>query len=89
MTLFGFADDVLNLKWRLKLCLPAIASMPLLMVYYTNIGNTSVIVPKLLREFVGTEVQLGRLVTNCDNFYNVTCSVSFFLALNLTVFFCN
>ena len=59
MTLFGFADDVLNLKWRLKLCLPAVASLPLLMVYYTNIGNTSVMVPKFLRDFVGVYIQLG------------------------------
>lgn len=46
MTLLGFADDVLDLKWRYKLVLPLIASLPLL-VNYT--GKTTVILPHILR----------------------------------------
>ena len=42
MALTGFFDDVLRLRKRQKIFLPAIASLPLLMVYYTNIGNTDV-----------------------------------------------
>ena len=32
MVFLGFADDVLNVKWRYKLVLPTIASLPLLLV---------------------------------------------------------
>lgn len=45
MTLLGFADDVLDLKWRYKLVLPFVASVPLLMNYN---GATTVIVPRFL-----------------------------------------
>lgn len=50
MTLLGFADDVLDLKWRYKLVLPLVASMPLL-VNYT--GKTTVILPRILCPLVG------------------------------------
>jgi hypothetical protein len=33
MLLLGFADDVLDLRWRFKLVLPAVASLPLLCSY--------------------------------------------------------
>ena len=36
MLLLGFADDVLDLRWRHKLLLPSMASLPLLMVYYVT-----------------------------------------------------
>ena len=45
MILLGFVDDVLELKWRHKLWIPTIASLPLLAVYYMNIGRTVVILP--------------------------------------------
>lgn len=59
MILLGFADDVLDLRWRHKLLLPTIASLPLLMVYYVNFGSTVIIVPKPLRPFFGLDVNLG------------------------------
>lgn len=46
MILLGFVDDVLDLRWRYKLILPLIASMPLL-VHYT--GGTSVLLPSFVR----------------------------------------
>lgn len=33
MLLLGFSDDVLNLRWRYKLVLPAVATLPLLVAY--------------------------------------------------------
>ena len=48
--LLGFADDVVDLKWRHKLIVPTLATFPLLVAYN---GVTSVIVPKLLRPFLG------------------------------------
>ncbi|RCN29135.1 glycosyltransferase, group 4 family [Ancylostoma caninum] len=34
--LLGFADDVLDLKWRHKLAFPTLSSLPILMVYYVS-----------------------------------------------------
>eukprot|EP00126_Sphaerothecum_destruens_P004562 Sdes_comp18257_c0_seq1m7884 len=59
MLLLGFADDVLNLKWRHKLLLPTFASLPLLMVYFVNSGVTYVTVPFVLKPLLGDIVDLG------------------------------
>lgn len=61
MLFLGFADDVLNLKWRYKLVLPTLASLPLLMVYYINLGSTTVVVPKPLRQWMGMTLNIGLL----------------------------
>ena len=62
MLLLGFADDVLELKWRHKLLLPTVASLPLLMVYFVTYNGTTIIVPKPLRFFVGYSLYLGEPV---------------------------
>lgn len=36
--LLGFADDMLDLRWRHKLLFPTLSSLPLLLVYYAT-GN--------------------------------------------------
>lgn len=59
MIFLGFADDVLNLRWRHKLLLPTAASLPLLMVYFTNFGNTTIVVPKPFRWILGLHLDLG------------------------------
>lgn len=59
MIFLGFADDVLNLRWRHKLLLPTMASLPLLMVYFTNFGNTVIVVPKPFRALLGLHLDLG------------------------------
>ncbi|VDO34565.1 unnamed protein product [Haemonchus placei] len=43
--LLGFADDVLDLKWRHKLAFPTLSSLPILMVYYVSGGSTTVLIP--------------------------------------------
>lgn len=59
MTLLGFADDVLDLKWRYKLVLPLVACLPLLVNYD---GPTAVMVPYPLRGIVGSNlIELGVL----------------------------
>ncbi|KAJ7288447.1 N-acetylglucosaminephosphotransferase [Mycena rebaudengoi] len=60
-TLLGFLDDVFDIRWRHKLPIPIIASIPLLMVYYAERGNTHVVVPIPLRFMFGTLVNLGPL----------------------------
>lgn len=43
MIFLGFLDDTLDLKWRYKLILPTVASLPLLMSYS---GSTAMYIPK-------------------------------------------
>lgn len=59
MVFLGFVDDVLDLPWRVKLTLPAIATLPLLVAYD---GGTTIVVPLPLRPVIGAEfLQLGIL----------------------------
>ena len=52
MCFLGFADNVLNLRWRHKLILPTIAALPVLLVYYIQQGSTYVLLPDFLRNFI-------------------------------------
>lgn len=61
MILLGFADDVLDLKWRHKLLLPTVASLPLLMVYFVNFNSTIIIIPKPFRPLLGFDLDLGKI----------------------------
>ena len=56
MVFLGFADDVLELRWRYKLILPTVASLPLLISYA---GSTTVILPNPFAAVFGRVVQLG------------------------------
>lgn len=56
MLFLGFADDVLNLKWRQKVLLPAMSALPLLVIYRLTSDRTHVAVPLLLRSVVGAAV---------------------------------
>lgn len=58
--MLGFLDDVFDIRWRHKLPIPIIASIPLLMVYFAEAGNTHVVVPLPLRFLFGTLVNLGK-----------------------------
>lgn len=59
MILLGFADDVLDVRWRYKVWFPAIAGIPLMIFYYTNKGVTYVVMPMQLRSIIGDHVDLG------------------------------
>lgn len=61
MLFMGFADDVLNLKWRHKILIPAMSSLPLLMIYSVTSGRTEVVVPLPLQPLLGPLLQLGVL----------------------------
>ncbi|KAF8208839.1 N-acetylglucosaminephosphotransferase [Mycena galopus ATCC 62051] len=60
-TMLGFLDDVFDIRWRHKIPIPIIASIPLLMVYYAERGNTDVVVPIPLRFIFGNLLNLGPL----------------------------
>ncbi|KAI9027417.1 putative UDP-N-acetylglucosamine--dolichyl-phosphate N-acetylglucosaminephosphotransferase [Phycomyces nitens] len=61
MVLLGFADDVLDVRWRYKVWFPALAGAPLLIFYYTNCGVTDVVLPLQLRAYFGANIHLGPL----------------------------
>ena len=58
--MLGFLDDVFDIRWRHKIPIPIIASIPLLMVYYADNGNTHIVVPIPFRPFFGSLLNLGR-----------------------------
>jgi UDP-N-acetylmuramyl pentapeptide phosphotransferase/UDP-N-acetylglucosamine-1-phosphate transferase len=57
--ILGFVDDIFDIRWLHKLPIPIIASIPVLMVYYAEKGNTNVVVPIPLRPIFGNIVNLG------------------------------
>lgn len=72
--LLGLFDDLFDIRWRHKFFLPAVASLPLLIVYYVDFSVTSIVVPKfvtdllpggdLLLELLNQVIRLGNhLVT--------------------------
>lgn len=60
MLFLGFADDVLDIRWRVKLLLPLFAALPLLTAYS---GGTAIAVPKPVQAWFGlpTFLELGIL----------------------------
>eukprot|EP00040_Diaphanoeca_grandis_P004776 m.30088 g.30088 ORF g.30088 m.30088 type:complete len:455 (+) comp16213_c0_seq1:146-1510(+) len=84
MIFLGFADDVLNLRWRHKMIIPTVGSLPLLMVYFVNGGSTRVIMPLQLRDVVGVHVDLGilyyvymgMLAVFCTNAINILAGIN-------------
>ncbi|EJT98666.1 N-acetylglucosaminephosphotransferase [Dacryopinax primogenitus] len=83
-TMLGLLDDLFDIRWRYKLPIPIIASIPLLMVYYAEQGLTTVVLPIPLRPFFGTIVQLGPLYyvymsllsTFCTNAINILAGIN-------------
>jgi len=84
MLLLGFADDVLDLRWRHKLLLPTMASLPLLMVYYVTTNRTEIMVPTIFRTILGSSIQLGffyyvymgMLAVFCTNAINILAGIN-------------
>ena len=77
VVLLGFLDDVVDLRWRHKLIVPTIASVPVLVAYK---GLTCVVVPKLLQGVVGGHlvdleflyyIYMGMLAIFCTNTINI------------------
>ncbi|CDZ97414.1 Glycosyltransferase [Phaffia rhodozyma] len=58
-TLLGFLDDIFDIRWRHKLPIPIVASVPLLLVYYAQGGLTTIVMPKGFRSIFGKVVELG------------------------------
>ncbi|VEU22094.1 DEKNAAC103070 [Brettanomyces naardenensis] len=52
MVLLGLMDDLFDIRWRHKFFLPAIAAIPLLVIYYVDFGVTDVLIPKIIRRYL-------------------------------------
>ncbi|ORY42271.1 hypothetical protein BCR33DRAFT_718450 [Rhizoclosmatium globosum] len=63
MLFLGFVDDVVDIKWRVKIWMPLVACIPLLMVYMVTYNVTHIVVPIPFRGLFGLEklVDLGIL----------------------------
>ncbi|CAL8580808.1 tunicamycin resistance protein [Xanthoria parietina] len=59
VVILGIADDLFDIRWRHKLFIPAVASIPMLVVYLVDYGVTNVVVPVQLERYFGTMIDLG------------------------------
>ena len=59
--ILGIGDDLFDIRWRHKIFIPAIAAIPILVVYFVDFGVTQVVVPRSLQPYLGQLVDLGWL----------------------------
>ncbi|KAL1959726.1 hypothetical protein VTO42DRAFT_1312 [Malbranchea cinnamomea] len=59
IVILGLGDDLLDIRWRHKVLIPAFASIPMLIVYFVDFGVTHVVVPIPLQKFLGPSIDLG------------------------------
>ncbi|CCE65889.1 hypothetical protein TPHA_0N01080 [Tetrapisispora phaffii CBS 4417] len=80
-TLIGIADDLFDLRWRHKFLLPAVAAIPLLVVYYVDFGVTYVLIPKFMRKWLNgkTNIDLGSI------YYLYMASMSIFCPNSINI----
>uniref|UniRef100_A0A060TDU9 UDP-N-acetylglucosamine--dolichyl-phosphate N-acetylglucosaminephosphotransferase n=1 Tax=Blastobotrys adeninivorans TaxID=409370 RepID=A0A060TDU9_BLAAD len=78
MLMLGVADDLFDIRWRNKFFLPAIAAIPLLIVYYVDFGVTAVMLPPFLN--MGTTIDLGPL------YYVYMASVAIFCPNSINIY---
>jgi len=99
MVLLGFADDVLDLRWRYKIFLSFLATVPLLVAYS---GPTDIVVPLPFREAIGWEIvplgyfyhfYMALIAVFCTNSINIYAGVnglevgqSIIIAISVIVF---
>jgi len=57
--ILGIGDDLLDIRWRHKVLIPAFASIPMLIVYFVDFGVTQVVVPVPLQRYLGDFIDLG------------------------------
>jgi len=73
MFILGVADDLFDIKWRHKIFLPAIAAIPMLVVYYVDFGVTSITIPKVLQPYLGSLLNLGWIYYAYMAFVAILC----------------
>lgn len=81
MILLGLMDDLFDIRWRHKFFLPAIASIPLLIVYHFEFNQTSILVPK----FISTTFNLSSSVDLGVFYYFYMAAVSIFCPNSINI----
>jgi UDP-N-acetylglucosamine--dolichyl-phosphate N-acetylglucosaminephosphotransferase len=85
MAILGVADDLFDIRWRHKLFLPAIAAIPMLVLYYVDFGITTIVVPLPLVPYVGTGVvdlswgyyvYMASIAIFCPNSINILAGIN-------------
>jgi len=81
MLFLGFLDDVLDLRWRVKIFLSFLATLPILVAYA---GPTDIIVPKPFRFILGHDVHLSFLYHSYMAIITVFCtnSINIYAGIN-------
>jgi UDP-N-acetylmuramyl pentapeptide phosphotransferase/UDP-N-acetylglucosamine-1-phosphate transferase len=59
VVILGIGDDLFDIRWRHKLFIPALASIPMLVVYFVDFGVTWVVVPLPLQPYLGAIINIG------------------------------
>lgn len=80
MFILGVADDLFDIRWRNKFFLPAIAAIPLLIVYFVDFGVTHVMVPRFLQSYVGETVNIG------PGYYVYMASIAIFCPNSINIY---
>ncbi|EIW67939.1 hypothetical protein TREMEDRAFT_32854 [Tremella mesenterica DSM 1558] len=73
-TLLGFIDDLFDIRWRHKLPIPLVASVPTLLVYYSEGGWTSVVLPSTIGNWlrsIGLPGWIGSKVVDLGPLYYI------------------
>jgi UDP-N-acetylglucosamine--dolichyl-phosphate N-acetylglucosaminephosphotransferase len=82
MILLGFSDDVLDLRWRYKLILPLVASLPIIFAYG---GTTIIVFPQFISNIIGIKtfelgifykVYMCLLAIFCTNSINILAGIN-------------
>jgi UDP-N-acetylglucosamine--dolichyl-phosphate N-acetylglucosaminephosphotransferase len=81
MILLGLIDDLFDIRWRHKFFLPAIASIPLLIVYQFEFNQTSILIPKFISKLfdLSSSINLGLF------YYFYMASVSIFCPNSINI----
>uniref|UniRef100_A0A0N4ZPV2 UDP-N-acetylglucosamine--dolichyl-phosphate N-acetylglucosaminephosphotransferase n=1 Tax=Parastrongyloides trichosuri TaxID=131310 RepID=A0A0N4ZPV2_PARTI len=81
----GFADDILDLRWRDKLLFPTFSSLPVLIVYHVSGHSTTVLLPNLIANYIGHQsinigiffyFYMGMLIVFCTNSINILAGIN-------------
>ncbi|RXK38710.1 UDP-N-acetylglucosamine-dolichyl-phosphate N-acetylglucosaminephosphotransferase [Tremella mesenterica] len=80
-TLLGFIDDLFDIRWRHKLPIPLVASVPTLLVYYSEGGWTSVVLPSTVGNWLSSigplyYIYLLLLPTFTTNSINIVAGIN-------------
>ncbi|EFO27299.2 hypothetical protein LOAG_01182 [Loa loa] len=84
--LLGFADDVLDLRWRHKLLFPTLSSLPLLLVYYVSGSSATIVLPSVIRTLFSVRecidigifyyIYMGMMIVFCTNAINILAGIN-------------